>query len=195
MNIQAEMPRYKSHKKVWALKIRKIEFDHVLARLEIRETDGSAIITPEEEGYAPFKVNNAYWKKHNPQVGGYYVQYEGGYESFSPADAFEDGYILIRDEKEGPLMPDGIETRADYIEYILTIHSILPSEAIILNAHEIQSRFSRVRHAQGLIMQLDKNHDGRNTWLLNYGINEESIAKRKKRDLEFVENTQSCELS
>ncbi len=87
-----EMPRYKSHKTVWALKIKSIAFDSDKARETNRETDGSAIITPEEEGYAPFKVDSAYLRKHNPQVGGYYVVYDGGYKSWSPADVFIDGY-------------------------------------------------------------------------------------------------------
>ena len=33
--------------------------------------------------------------KHNPAVGGYYVVYKDGYESFSPAQAFEEGYARI----------------------------------------------------------------------------------------------------
>jgi hypothetical protein len=31
--------------------------------------------------------------KHAPHVGGYFVQYEDGYTSFSPAEAFESGYV------------------------------------------------------------------------------------------------------
>ena len=32
-------------------------------------------------------------KKHDPQIGGYYVVYPGdGYKSWSPAQAFEEGY-------------------------------------------------------------------------------------------------------
>jgi len=87
-----EMPRYKCHKKVWALKIAGIEYDHDKAKAENRETDGSATITPAEGGYAPFKVSHDYVRKHNPQVGDYFVQDEDGYASFSPADAFEDEY-------------------------------------------------------------------------------------------------------
>lgn len=30
------------------------------------------------------------------KVGGYYVVYEDGYESWSPAEAFEKGYTLIQ---------------------------------------------------------------------------------------------------
>ena len=94
MESEREMPRYKCHKEVWALKIARIEFDHDKARAENRETDGSATITPAEDGYAPFKVPHDYVRKHNPQTGGYYVVYKDGYKSFSPADAFEDGYSL-----------------------------------------------------------------------------------------------------
>lgn len=40
---------------------------------------------------------------------------------------------------------------------------------IILDAAEIQSGLSRVKRAEGLIEQLPPDHDGRNSWLLNYG--------------------------
>jgi len=91
---QSELPRYKSHKEVWALKIKNIKLDKHEAQETNRETDGSAMITPEEEGYAPFKVDHAYMTKHNPLIGGYYVVYKDGYKSFSPAEAFEEGYTL-----------------------------------------------------------------------------------------------------
>jgi hypothetical protein len=80
---QVEMPRYKCHKEVWALKIKYVVVDL---------NDGSAMITPAEDGYAPFKVDGSYTHKHNPQPGGYYVVYKDGYKSWSPAEAFEDGY-------------------------------------------------------------------------------------------------------
>lgn len=88
-----EMPRYKSHKEVWALKIKSIVRDG--EGENDRESDGSAIITPVEEGYAPFKVDHEYMFKHKPEVGGYYVVYKDGYKSFSPAEAFEGGYTRI----------------------------------------------------------------------------------------------------
>lgn len=34
--------------------------------------------------------------------------------------------------------------------------------------HETQSGYNRLKHATGLIMQLPTDHDGRNTWLMNY---------------------------
>ena len=104
---QIEMPKYKCHKEVHALKIADIVRDSENARLENRETDGSAMINPVEDGYAPFRVSAGYLHKHNPQVGGYYVVYEDGYKSYSPAQAFESGYTLLnlkrdpRDPEEG----------------------------------------------------------------------------------------------
>lgn len=89
-----EMPKYRCHKEVWALKIKAIKRDG--EDEPNRETDGSGVIFPEEKGYAGFKVDADYMRKHNPKVGGYYVVYKDGYKSFSPAVAFEDGYSLIR---------------------------------------------------------------------------------------------------
>lgn len=83
-----EMPRYKSHKIVWAFKIKTID-DHG------ERPDFAATITPEDGGYAPFQVDQDYMNKHKPQVGGYYVVYKDGYRSFSPAEAFEDGYTKV----------------------------------------------------------------------------------------------------
>ena len=89
-----ELPRYKCHKEVWALKIRSIT-KRDIARADNRETtDGSALLFPDNLEYDPIKVDVDYMDKHRPQAGGYYVVYKDGYKSFSPADAFEDGYTL-----------------------------------------------------------------------------------------------------
>lgn len=52
------------------------------------------------------------------------------------------------------------------------------SKSIILSAAEIQSNHNRVKWAEGLILQLPADHDGRNSWLLNYGTGPEAQAKR-----------------
>jgi hypothetical protein len=90
-----EMPKYKCIKEVWALKIARIILDSDLARFGNRGTDGSAILYPKNTLYAPFEVPADYVRKHDPQPGGYYVVYKGGYKSFSPAQAFEEGYIPV----------------------------------------------------------------------------------------------------
>jgi hypothetical protein len=91
----SQMPKYKCHKEVWALKINAIHLDSDMAHEENRETDGSALIVPAEEGYAPFRVDQSYMRKHDPKIGGYYVVYKDGYKSYSPAKAFEEGYSLM----------------------------------------------------------------------------------------------------
>jgi len=83
-----EMPEYVCHKRVKALKIASIE------GLE----NGALRITPVEDGYAPFEVESKYIPLHDParpQIGWYFVVYDNGYKSFSPADAFENGYTRI----------------------------------------------------------------------------------------------------
>ena len=91
-NVSIEMPKYKSHKEVWALQIKTIVRDGAEYNTE---SDGSAMITPMEEGYAPFKVDHEYMAKHKPQIDGFYVKYKDGYESYSPYKAFIEGYTMI----------------------------------------------------------------------------------------------------
>jgi hypothetical protein len=83
--VMAAIPRYQSHKKVWAFKIKTIR--HV--------EKGGAIITPEDSRYGPFHVDDAYMQKHGPQEGGFYFVFDDAYKSWSPALAFESGYIKI----------------------------------------------------------------------------------------------------
>lgn len=90
-SVGVEMPKYKCHKEVWALKIKAIE-DRTP---EGDKSDGGRFIVPEEHGYGAFKVSHEYMQKHKPHIGGYYVVYADGYKSFSPAKAFEDGYARI----------------------------------------------------------------------------------------------------
>ncbi len=79
MTVEREMPRYTCHKKVWALKIKEVK---------------GCTITPADEGYAPFEVPAEMYLRYTPVAGDYYVVYQDGYKSFSPAKAFEDGYTL-----------------------------------------------------------------------------------------------------
>lgn len=56
---------------------------------------------------------------------------------------------------------------------------------IKLTPAERQSGHDRQQYAEGLIVQLPVTHDGRNSWLMNFGIGGEAEALRKKRDLWF----------
>ena len=85
-----QMPLYQSHKKVWALK---------LGAVSDKNPDGVSTgpdfmyVTPEDARFSGFDAMVK--DRPKPGVGWYYVVYEDGYTSFSPAEAFEDGYTLI----------------------------------------------------------------------------------------------------
>lgn len=78
--VAMEMPRYQSHKRVYALKIARVE---------------GCTITPDDGRYAPISVEPEMYLRYTPTAGDYYVVYDDGYKSFSPAKAFEDGYSLV----------------------------------------------------------------------------------------------------
>lgn len=93
MTAYREMPKYQCHKQVWALKIKAIaRKPNPDPTGRIAASSYGATITPSEDGYGAFDVSPEYMDKHQPQVGGYYVVYEDGYKSYSPAAAFESGY-------------------------------------------------------------------------------------------------------
>jgi hypothetical protein len=77
-----DMPRWKCHKVVRAMKISGV--DRSLLRLYL---DG---------GRHTLGVTQAWWEKNDPCAPGYYVVYNDGYASWSPAGAFEDGYTPLR---------------------------------------------------------------------------------------------------
>jgi hypothetical protein len=79
-----EMPRYKSHKHVWALEIASVT----------HRTDGSGVWRLEfvDKGYAPISAPAEMFTRYQPVAGDFYVQYVDGYKSFSPRKAFLEGY-------------------------------------------------------------------------------------------------------
>ncbi len=83
---EMEMPRYISHKRVWAL--------------EILNVDGHRLVF-QEPGYAAFTAPDEMFTRYQPVKGDFYVVYADGYKSFSPRKAFVEGY-----------KPESIETGA-----------------------------------------------------------------------------------
>ena len=101
--IGIEMPKYKCHKQVWALKIRDVVCHaHPDPGVSIEEFSkdpkfSGGFLFAAEEGYAPIPFDAEWYRKHRPKPGGYYVVYQDGYKSYSPADAFETGYTRIEE--------------------------------------------------------------------------------------------------
>lgn len=93
MTVSKEMPRYVCHKEVWALKISDI--------VEGGSNDSFAGLVFENKDYSDIYVSADWFYSKKPEIGGYYVVYQDGYASYSPALAFEQGYALAATAKEG----------------------------------------------------------------------------------------------
>jgi hypothetical protein len=84
MSIQSKLPRWQSHKVVNAAKITAVE------------DDGTMVLNASDNGRA-IKVRPAerMFARYRPVPGDYYVIYEDGYASISPAATFESGYHML----------------------------------------------------------------------------------------------------
>ncbi len=89
-----ELPTYVCHKHVQAFKIETIILDGLIANDPNYEPEGGGRLYSGSEPVSA-DVDVAYMRRCNPEVGGYYVRYEDGYESYSPAKAFEEGYTPL----------------------------------------------------------------------------------------------------
>lgn len=86
---RVQLPRWKCHKEVAAAKIVRIHGPHVDGSRELVLTfDGGS------EAVSQY-VDAAWFHKHKPEPGGYFVEYADGYQSYSPSGAFEDGYTRL----------------------------------------------------------------------------------------------------
>ena len=90
------MPRYQSHKRVWALQIEAIE--PVMDAPDDPMAEQRPIqykVQPRDKGYAAFVVGAEVFSRYVPVPGDYYVVYDDGYKSVSPQKAFEEGYTRV----------------------------------------------------------------------------------------------------
>jgi hypothetical protein len=85
--MSATLPRYRCHKIVSAFQIGAITLPH----------GDNALLTPTDPLLDPVEVSPGWLRAHPAEVGGYYVVYEDGYTSYSPAAAFESGYTRIEE--------------------------------------------------------------------------------------------------
>lgn len=97
------MKTYQCHKQVQAAKITAV--------IENHEKSG---ITLQLEGEPlSLEMKQEWADKHQPQVGGYFVQYSDGYQSFSPAAPFEEGYSMVEETAPAPQVDAPAEAGGD----------------------------------------------------------------------------------
>lgn len=91
----AEMPRYQSHKTVWALEIKTIEPDDKAPPLHTG-MPSRYCITPADLGYVDvICLPAAVFQRYMPVPGDFIVHYEDDYWSPSPRKPFLEGYRRI----------------------------------------------------------------------------------------------------
>ena len=83
--ITTELPIYQCHKKVRAAKITGFRSNGIPEAPDILLGEVGAIVSHLPDWYA----------KNKPSIGDYYVLYEDGYASISPAKPFESGYTKL----------------------------------------------------------------------------------------------------
>lgn len=96
MSEAVTMQRYRCHKEVQALRITEVK----QSAPDAPNTVGCGTWDLLSEGNTPVTVSHTWYCKHLPVTGGYLVNYEDGYVSYSPAEPFEKGYSLITPEAQ-----------------------------------------------------------------------------------------------
>jgi len=131
--ISPEMPRYKSHKTVWALQIAAVTF---LGTDTTTDENSIVEVSFVDIAYRTRCINIGH--KPIPEPGWYLVQYEDGYVSFSPAEQFEKGNTL--DDPRPAVAPEPVDLRSfrqDEINNWFTYHA--PTAAQLVQYQEIRT--------------------------------------------------------
>lgn len=90
--VKREMPRYQSHKRVYALEIKKME----------PLSAGHIMVSFCDEGYEQVPLPREMFARYEPFPGDFYVVYDDGYKSFSPRKAFLEGYTKVGSAPAAP---------------------------------------------------------------------------------------------
>lgn len=115
MNIKQDavaLPKYKCHKIVGALKISSV--------VPLNDEDGLVGLRFCDKGYA--SCTFVLPARHRPEAGGYFVRYADGYESYSPAHAFELEYHRVGDPEPLELSPIDSRFLADALIRAEALH-------------------------------------------------------------------------
>jgi hypothetical protein len=89
------MDTYVSHKTVHAMRIEQIVDGQEEINGEVVGFGTCNLIGTDRDGDVSINVPIEWVNHFKPEVGGYFVQYEDGYASYSPAEPFERGYTKV----------------------------------------------------------------------------------------------------
>jgi hypothetical protein len=135
----AALPRWKCYKEVRAFKI---------AAIESRNEGWWRLGGQDVRIWAD--VPQAWMDKHKPEVGGYYVWYADDYRSYSPAKAFEEGYMAISGDWRERVKEEKrqLDIYLDRLTEALKDHPKHGISAVALDLlreqHRIMTRYSEV---------------------------------------------------
>lgn len=91
--MESDMQEFVCHKRVRAAKIRDIAIPIT--------KDGARLQFHAGYGVDAVDVSESFLHRHHPEPGMYFVLYEDGYTSISPAEAFERGYSKTGSDTDG----------------------------------------------------------------------------------------------
>lgn len=98
-------------------------------------------------------VDDSYMLKHGPHIGGYFVRYEDSYESFSPANSFENGYTPINSKKvihikagSDDWWPNGEDLQA--LAELFHEASLDPTGSVIVTSRHVNLNVETVLHTE-----------------------------------------------
>lgn len=99
---------------------------------------------------------------------------------------------------------DGLtQPKIDYVEDLKQVDTtkayadanvgIDPTRVLaVMTEAEFSASVDRLDLAEALIVQFPNTHDGRNSWLMNYGLGEEAQTLRRKRGLKISPRTRAA---
>lgn len=133
-----QLPQYQCHKVVRAARITGFRENGATDMPDILLGDIGAVAVQLSDWHA----------KHKPQVGGYYVVYEDGYASYSPAKAFEEGYTLVPADHRDRVRAEAQDRKGE-LDRLSAFIKDNPTFATLPAAEQ-----QRMRHQRGLLLGL-----------------------------------------
>lgn len=93
--VAAQLPEYRSHKRVWAAKVVQV-IDNSGENCEAAIKDDSFVVWVLDNGGYVHVSNDLKMRGGDNPACGYFVKYADGFQSWSPARAFEEGYTRVK---------------------------------------------------------------------------------------------------